>query len=245
MNTTGDYDRIYGKWHSYEPEHIAEMKTHFERFSGGANRLPTDREAPMLDIGCAMGFALIWLRDLGYTAAQGIDRDEGLVAKCREQGLSTSVVEKTAEWLRQRPASFERIFAFDLVEHFPVKQQLELCQAIQTALRPGGQFICTVPNASSVLAGRWRYMCWTHFSSFTEHSLDYLLHLAGFQSIAVEEFELMAPPRSLQGHARHLLLRLFRGLHRLQAATEVGWREARQIPLTLNLRGIGQKPDET
>lgn len=239
MSPTVEYGHIYDKWHSYEPQHVEEMKSHFARYAG--HTLPEERSVPILDIGCAMGFALIWLRDLGYTAAEGIERDAELARRCRDQGLRVQQVIETADWLRARPNTFSRIYAFDLIEHIPHELQLDLCRAINDALLPDGQFICTVPNASSALAGRWRYMCWTHHDSFTEHSLDYLLHLAGFESIRVETFELMAPPRSIQGRIRCALQRLFRGIHRLEAATEVGWSEARKIPLTLNLRGIATK----
>lgn len=242
MSTPIEYGHIYDKWHSYDPQHIEEMKSHFARYAG--NTLPKDRTAPILDIGCAMGFALIWLRDLGYAAAEGIEQDAELAERCRGQGLRVQQVSDTVAWLRERRDTFSRIYAFDLVEHIPHDQQLDLCCAIHDALAPDGRFVCTVPNASSVLAGRWRYMCWTHHGSFTEHSLDYLLHVAGFKDIHVEPFELMAPPRTPQGHIRCLLQRLFRGLRRLEAATEVGWPESRKIPLTLNLRGIAAKKDQ-
>jgi len=239
MNMKTDYSRIYSKWHTYAPEHIAEMKGHFGRFAGDI--LPGNRQARILDIGCAMGFALLWLRDLGYTAAEGIDLDEGMIRQCHEQKLTATCVEDAAAWLETRAGEFELVTAFDLVEHLPPEQQLELCRAIHSALAPGGRFVCTVPNASSALASRWRYMCWTHRSSFTEHSLDYLLYNAGFREVTVAGLELMAPPRSIQGHIRKGLQATFRGIRRLEMATELGWREARHIPLELNLRGVAVK----
>ena len=239
MSETTDYSRIYSKWHSTAPEHVAEMKEHFARFAG--NVLPADRHARVLDIGCAMGFALRWLRDLGYSNAEGIDVDEGLVRQCREQNLPAALVEDAAAWLAGRPGAFDLVFAFDLVEHLPPEKQLDLCRAVHAALAPGGRFVCTVPNASSALAGRWRYMCWTHRSSFTEHSLDYLLYNAGFRDIQIGGLDLMAPPRSLQGHLRLVLQKAFRGFRRLEMATEIGWREARNVPLELDLRGTATK----
>jgi len=235
MNPQTDYSRIYSTWHSYEAGHIDEMKKHFQRYTG--DTLPQDRKARILDVGCAMGFSLLWLKDLGYTAAEGIDRDEGMVRQCQGQHLAVTQVEHAEAWLAERPGQFELVTAFDLVEHLPPEEQLGLCRAIHTALAPGGRFVCTVPNASSSFASRWRYMCWTHRSSFTEHSLDYLLYNAGFRQISVAGLELMAPPRTLQGHLRRGILGAFRGLRRLEMIAEMGWKEARHIPLALNLRG--------
>ena len=239
MSTATDYARIYSKWHSYAPEHIAEMKEHFGRFAG--DLLPADRGARILDIGCAMGFALIWLRDLGYSAAEGIDVDEGMVRQCREQNLAATRVDDAAAWLAERPGRYDLIGAFDLVEHLPPERQLALCRAIHAALAPRGRLVCTVPNANSALASRWRYVCWTHCTSFTEHSLDFLLYNAGFRKIEIGGLELMAPARSIQGRLRTILQKCFRGVRRVEMATELGWREARAIPLALNLRGVAVK----
>ena len=239
MSVATDYSRIYSKWHTYEPGHVAEMKEHFTRFAGDA--LPEDRGARILDIGCAMGFSLIWLRDLGYAAAEGIDIDEGMVRQCRERGLAAARVEDAAGWLAARPGQYDQVFAFDLVEHLPPEGQLELCRAVHAALKPGGRFVCTVPNANSALASRWRYVCWTHRSSFTEHSLDYLLYNAGFREIAIGGVERMAPPRTIQGRLRQVLRAAFRGLRRLEMAAELGREGARGIPLELDLRGVATK----
>ncbi len=239
MNTQTDYMRIYGKWHSYAPEHIAAMSAQLERVAGG--QLPRGPEARILDIGCAMGFALIWLKDRGQAAAEGIDTDEGMVRGCRERGLPAACVDDAVAWLETRPGAFDAILALDLLEHFPPERQLPLGRAIHAALAPGGRLICTVPNANSALASRWRYVCWTHRSSFTEHSLDYLLYNAGFRDIRIEGLEQMAPPQSVAGWFRCGLKRVFRGFRRLEMATELGWRETRAIPLAPNLRGVAVK----
>lgn len=235
MNTTADYERVYGKWHSYEPAHVAVMRAHFERLAGDA--LPADRGARVLDVGCAMGFALLWLRDLGF-AAEGVDRDEGLVRQCRARQLEASCTADTAAWLAERPGRYALVLAFDVIEHLPPEGQLALCRAIRAALAPGGRLVCTVPNANSALAARWRYQCWTHRASFTETSLDYLLFQAGFRDITVGGAEHVDPARSPQGRLRELLRAAFRAAHRLELAAELGWRAARGIPLTPNLRAV-------
>jgi hypothetical protein len=40
-----------------------------------------------------------------------------------------------------------------------------------------------VPNANSIVSSRWRYNDYTHFTSFTEHSLYFVLKNAGLDEI--------------------------------------------------------------
>jgi len=243
MNTEIDYTRIYCKWHSYDPEHIKMMKDFYCRTIGSF--LPGKKDIKILDIGCGMGFAMMFLKDIGYHNVSGIDIDENQVRLCKNKGLDSEVVSNTDLFLRRNTGFYDLILALDLVEHIACKNQLDLMKALYNSLKPGGKFICTVPNANSALASRWRYNCWTHRLSFTENSLDFLLHNAGFNEIEITGTEAMPVP----GHQwlirksviRWWLLKFFRGIHRLEYMAELGIDEAKKIPLTLNLIAVGVK----
>jgi len=232
-----DYSRVYLRFHSDTPEHIAAMGSYFSRIL--APHLPADKSAPIFEIGCGMGFALLALKGLGYTNASGCDSDESQVRSCVAKGLNVQQTEDTQAWLAERPNAFGAILALDLIEHIPVTHQLEFTHQILRSLRPGGRLIGTVPNANSSMASRSRHICFTHHSSFTEHSLDFLLFNAGFNDITITEVEYITRPHNPwlpNGTSRHWwALRFFRLWRRLQMMAELGPAQGRNVPLSMNL----------
>ena len=238
-----DYTRYYLKWHSDTPEHQADTTTFYKRILG--EHLPEDRTAKILDVGCGMGFALWTLHELGYSSISGVDCDVGQVASCQRKGLNVALVEDTVDFLSARPFTFHTILALDVIEHVPVNQQLAFVHAIATALLPEGKLICTVPNANSAIAERWRYNDWTHHSSFTEHSLDFLLYNGGLDEIVISEVEALVRPRywwlPVSGGRHWWAFRFFRLWRRLEMMAELGPQQGRAVPLTLNLLAVAKK----
>lgn len=230
------YSRIYRRWHSYQPSHIAEQKAFFSRLLKG--RLPEDPQARILDFGCGMGFTLMSLVDLGYKNVEGVDRDRELVDASRSRGLAVQLVPSGLDFLRANPESYDAVLLLDLLEHIHPDQHDCFLTALHTSLRPGGRIILTVPNANASVAWRWRYICWTHETSFTEISLTERLLDAGFQKITIQGHELMPRPRLIllfrPAVLRWLLLRGYRFYRRLVLMSELG-SPARRMPLTPNL----------
>ncbi len=232
-----DYSRIYLRFHSDTPEHIAAMTAYFRRILKPL--LPQNKENTLFDVGCGMGFALMALKQLGYNNVSGCDSDERQVDYCRKNGLEVVQTEDTAAWLATNKSKFGGILALDLIEHIPVPDQLEFTRTLLEALTAGAPLIGTVPNASSSLAMRSRHICFTHHASFTEHSLDFLLYNAGFENIQIQEVEYLTPPPNVwipRGAARHWwALKFFRLWRRLQMMAELGPAQGRLVPLSLNL----------
>ena len=117
--------------------------------------------------------------------------------------------------------------------------------SMREALSDEANLICTVSNANASLAARWRYIDWTHTTSFTEHSLDFLLHNAGFRNIRILPGEAgrsvrfpWLPRRVSFGY---WAWRFFRFLRRLEMMAEFGSEQGRTIPLSLNLMAIASK----
>jgi SAM-dependent methyltransferase len=204
------------------------------------------KDTRVLDVGCGGGYALMALRELGYTNLAGVESDAGQVASCAAKGLGVAQVADTAAFLRSRAGSYDLLLCLDVIEHIPHGEQLPFAAALAAALAPGGTLVCSVPNANSTLAGRWRYNDWTHHGSFTEHSLDLLLHSAGFADITVGEVEFHTRPVNwwlpFLGGARHWwALRFFRAWRRLEVMAELGPQEGRSVPLSLNLLAVARK----
>jgi SAM-dependent methyltransferase len=235
---TWDYAQHYARLHPDTPEHDANLRNYFQRHL--AAHLPADKGIAVLDVGCGRGYALEWLRSLGYTDLVGIDPDASQVAFARDRGHNIMHVEDSTAFLRDRPDTCDLVLLMDVLEHVPRTAQPELLRAIHRALRPGGRLLCTVPNAGSPLAGHWRYVDYTHECLFTPESLEFLLGQTGFTVEQVQPLEFLAPPllgvwppnrRTL----RWWLLAISRLQPRLACLAEFGWKQGWRAPLSANL----------
>jgi SAM-dependent methyltransferase len=238
-----DYTRHYRRWHDGSEEHASRMAAQLGRLIWP--HLSPETMGPALDVGCGMGFAMRALHSVGYSDVEGIDRDPGQVASARTLGLAVTDVRDTVAWLRSRRKRYAVVLCLDVIEHVPVDEQLLFVHAMQEVLLEDGRLICTVPNANSALAARWRYIDWTHTSSFTEHSLDLLLYSAGFRDIRIVpgevERRLSMPWLPRKAWAVHLAWRAFRAFRRLELMAELGAAQARHIPLSLNLLAVASR----
>ena len=239
-----DYSRYYLRFHDDTPQHRLNRIAHYRRIL--TPHLPEKKDAQFLDVGCGMGFAMHALLDMGYTEVTGVDCDETQFMFCKNGGLNVTLSKDTVGFLETRTSTYECVLCLDVIEHIPVGAQLSFVAAVLSSLQPGGKLICTVPNANSAVAARWRYNDWTHTSSFTEHSLDFLLFNAGFRKIQIVGYELAALPRTtwlpVAGARRWWVLRFFRLLRRLEMIAELGRAQGRTIPLSLNLFGVATRP---
>lgn len=237
------YARQYRWWHD-------DSEAHFEQEVAAAESWlsrywPGDRSVPLLDIGCGTGFVVAGFLRAGFTAAEGIDADRDQVRKAEARHLPVTQVALPAarDWLDAHRERYGFITAVDVLEHIPREHQLEFLATVHDLLRPGGMFVCRVPNGYSSMASILRYDDWTHYMSFTQQSLDYVLYNSGFQDIRIEG----TPPLPLSVRLTkpaQWLLAYFRLMRRLEIAAEFGWHRARQKPLTPNIVGIATKATE-
>jgi SAM-dependent methyltransferase len=252
-----DYSRYYKQYHDDSPEH-QRWQIDFNRRILAAH-VPDCRGRPALDIGCGMGFAMLYLQEEGFEPVEGIDIDPSQVQSCLRKGLIVHQVQDASCFVRQSQERYGLVLAMDLLEHLAPGDQLALARAVWGALLPGGRFICSVPNANSSVASRQRYNDFTHHASFTEHSLDFLLYNAGFRKIEISCYEFYLPPHRnkigsgdfarrrhyvsymVRGYLAGLVLSLVRGWRRLEMIGEFGFETGGRIPLSLNLLGIAIK----
>jgi SAM-dependent methyltransferase len=242
-----DYTRYYRHWHDGTQQHFDAMARYFaDKLKPSLVSL--NREARILEVGCGGGFALGGLHLLGFRNAVGCDADAGQVADAVRCGVAAAhvPVAEFAGWLATQAANgFDAVLLFDVLEHVPVADQRPFLFTLRGALRDGGLILCQVPNANSILFGRYRYGDWTHSSAFTEHSLDFVLFNSGFDDIVVTEADPpVVPP--LDGRFPKALplwlLRVgFRALRRLQFFAE-GGRAFARAPMTPNILATARRP---
>lgn len=209
--------------------------------------LPADKTSKILDVGCGSGFAISFLRKRGYLNTYGIEINrEQVNAANRLSPGSAEHVRSSEEWLTQHAGQYDFILSTDVIEHISPDAQVAAVRAIWAALKPGGGFLCTVPNANSSIEGRWRYLDLTHRSSFTETSLLVLLKSVGFKNIFITGSEIY---RNLRGDfkliksATSTALRvLVRAVRRIEMIAELGFDEGMEAPISVNLLAVASKP---
>lgn len=231
-----DYTIQYRQFHDDSEAHACGMAAYY--WSLIENFVLPDKGAKILDIGCGFGFALRALRNAGYLNISGLEvsAEQGKVAKLA--GFDVEVVENTMDWLQARSNQFDFVLLLDVLEHIPVKSQISLLQAVRASLTSRGRIVVQVPNADSLLAMRWRYDDFTHYSSFTERSLRFALLNAGFTQIEISVDKGVGRfPRRLWRHSDRVALRkwVVRWVWLQVYKAEIPWERLEQISFNLNL----------
>lgn len=237
-----DYSLHYLRFHDDSEEHAKQMAAGFIDIL--APHLPPNLNAPIVDIGCGFGFQLRALRELGYTNIQGVEISPQQAEHCRRSGLTVHLVEDSSEWLSRHPSTFAFALLFDLIEHVPNNSQIDFLHAVYTSLKPNGRLILTTPNANSPIAARWRYIDHTHHTSFTEHSLNYILANAGFTNIQIDSGKPLGrmPRRLWRQSARNAWRKWFIRWCWLQVyKAELPWEDHKSTSFELNLRALASK----
>jgi 2-polyprenyl-3-methyl-5-hydroxy-6-metoxy-1,4-benzoquinol methylase len=183
---TSQYTEHYARMNpTLDPAQMTErlyrnMELMFGRF---VRALP--KGSLVADLGCGTGFLLYWLARHKNVILSGVDASDSQ-AELARRAVSSAQIEcgDLVAFLKERPGEFSGLFCMDTLEHLETAEDcFEALQAIEAALKPGGFFICRVPNAAHVLGSYSRYMDITHHRSFTSHSLKQALRAAGFTQI--------------------------------------------------------------
>jgi SAM-dependent methyltransferase len=139
------------------------------------------RKGRVLDIGCGPGFLLREFRERGWKV-QGTEFSEQSAAHARKAlGLPVSVGD--IRELKLETGSFDAVVMWHVLEH--TAEPEETLAEVARLLRPGGVFLCAVPNFGSAEArfarDKWFHLdVPRHLSHFTVESLGRLLVKHGF-----------------------------------------------------------------
>jgi 2-polyprenyl-3-methyl-5-hydroxy-6-metoxy-1,4-benzoquinol methylase len=147
----------------------------FERTSG------LDQRRRFLDVGCATGMLLEYMRDRGWNV-QGVE----LCRESAEHGIRTKKLDIFIGTLEQAgfPDSFFPVIHFShLIEHVPDPKAFFL--EVRRILVPGGYIVVVTPNIDGLQARlfreRWRSAIADHLTLFSKITLRRMLEATGYQ----------------------------------------------------------------
>jgi 2-polyprenyl-3-methyl-5-hydroxy-6-metoxy-1,4-benzoquinol methylase len=185
--TSVDYARAHWRTqYRYSPaEYIRMARRYRHNFS---RLLPENKRAEFLDVGCAGGFFLYFLRSEGFINARGIDPDPSAVEAARSMDLPAEAAD-AFQFLEENECRFDAISINQVIEHFPRESSLDLLRLIRRALRPGGRIIVSVPNAMTIFCGHMLFGDLSHDHLYTPKSLKDSLHSSGFANISLHPEE--------------------------------------------------------
>ncbi len=143
------------------------------------------RPASAVDLGCGRGEWLELLGESGFDAF-GVDLDEGMLAACRERGLSARHAD-AIKTLREMPDdSMALVSAFHVVEHMPFGEARALIDEALRVLRPGGLLILETPNPENLVVGASSfYQDPSHERPVPPELLRFAVKHAGFERARV------------------------------------------------------------
>lgn len=160
--------------------------------------LPADKNCRVLDVGCGWGHLLMRMWCLGYRNIEGIDISEGQLKVCRQQAGERVEVQcvDAVQLLADKETEYDLILFHDVVEHLHEDELWPMLAAIKKALRPGGRMVMRTGNMTSIFAAYSRYIDMTHTRGFTEHNIQQLLDMAGFENHSLVPDEWGWQPRA-------------------------------------------------
>ena len=176
---------------------------YFDHVRRGIGPLLPLRVSRVLEIGCASGSTLAWLRrERHCTWVAGVELNEAAAARAREHCDLLLIGDVETMELPIDPGSVDLILCLDVLEH--LCDPWALVQRLQPLLCPGGALLASIPNIRNyqvlrqlIFRGRFRYvpagiLDRTHLRFFTRSSCIELLQYGG--GLTVDQL-LREPPR--------------------------------------------------
>lgn len=178
-NEITDYEDAYLQYLAPDPGDAANFASLWKWMAGYA-RLESSR---VLDVGAGSGKLVRCLRDRGVDA-HGIEPSRALFERFLAGDPAFSC--ETIEGVAARPATFQIVTAFDVIEHVP--DPVSFLRDIAAVLERGGVLFLSTPDVESLTARlfgrRWHFYYRYHLSYFGPRTLARAASPLGLRSIA-------------------------------------------------------------
>jgi len=146
---------------------------------------PSDMTPDMhcLEIGCGTGHFLSYLHHKGVRHLKAIDLDTALSTVIPENVRDRFEAIDVWAYLDKADgdAPYDRIFMFDVLEHFTPEDGFKLLNGLKARLAPGGAIILKMPNASSPWGLQFQHGDLTHVAAYTPDSIRQMAVACGME----------------------------------------------------------------
>lgn len=140
-------------------------------------------EAKAMDLGCGRGEWLEILKETGFNG-HGVDLDDGMLAACRQAGLSVTTQDALSALKALPDESQVIVSGFHIAEHIDFSDLRLLIQEALRVLKPAGLLILETPNPENITVGTVNfYLDPTHQKPIPPLLLSFLPEYYGFARV--------------------------------------------------------------
>ena len=143
------------------------------------------KDAQAIDLGCGRGEWLELLKESGFDG-HGVDLDEGMLAACRDRGLSVTTEDALSALKALPDESQVLVSGFHIAEHLSFSDLQLLVQEVLRVLKPAGLLILETPNPENIIVGTASfYLDPTHQRPIPPLLLSFLPEHYGYAKVKV------------------------------------------------------------
>jgi 2-polyprenyl-3-methyl-5-hydroxy-6-metoxy-1,4-benzoquinol methylase len=173
--------------------------------------LPSDKHAPILDLGFGRGWFLGACLKLGYTNLSGADfgiANKVYVRAWNPEAVTLHEIEDDiGSFLANRPEQYTFIHMSHVIEHIPKYSLLWVVDNLYRSLKRGGTLCLRTPNMEGPTANSSLYVTLSHEYGFAGANLTSLLDICGFDEVQFHNFHL--PKQSLKQRTGEMARKIF------------------------------------
>lgn len=164
----------------YRSDQALYLRTYRRRLKVLRRHFP--RPGRVLDVGCAAGYFLKVMQEESWKVT-GLEPSDAIRPHAKELLGQENVRAGLLGEVDLKPASFDLITMWDVIEHIP--DPVAAVHEVRKLLAPGGKFLIETQNidsrAAKVLGKRWQhYKHAEHIYHFNPKTLGVILERAGF-----------------------------------------------------------------
>jgi SAM-dependent methyltransferase len=187
--TQSEFDEYYRESSKYDYEYRAgkESEDDSRRLRVLADLLQSiipDKSSRVLEVGCANGRLLSYLKEAGYRDVTGVDPSPSC-ARAAKQVYDVPVEVGTVFEIQKLDGRYDFVLTLGVLEH--IRDLKRAVQNIRDVMSENGRIFVGVPDASNLIAVQdapFQEFSIEHIVFFSPTSLRYLMEACGFKTVS-------------------------------------------------------------